>query len=354
MDGNMTYLAAVLAGHRRFELRSFPVPKVDAGEALVAVRSVNVCPTDIKKWNDAALAPILREMPLILGHEIAGEIVALGAGVAGFALGDRVAIDPVIRARDGDGRETLTGIGSAAGPVAANAALLRDRGIGGGFAELVKVPAENLIAIPDALSFGAASLIEPLADVVHGIALAGTVAGKRCAVYGLGPMGLLHVAVLASQGARVIGVEPREDRRAEALEFGAEAAVMPGGTGRIDMAFLVAGGAALAPTCAEALEALDPDGTLVIFASGTPGATVQLDLNKVHYARQHIIGVVGFRRVDAVAAIDLLCRGAVNAAMIRQPQIGLEELDRGFAETGSRGTRKFAIDLPEPVMSRRK
>jgi threonine dehydrogenase-like Zn-dependent dehydrogenase len=342
----VTYKAAVLTRPGAFEIRDLAIPAVDAGEVLVRVRAVNVCPTDIKKWKDGTLADMLAATPLILGHEIAGEVITVGPAVTQVAPGDRVAIDPVIRGIDGAGREVLTGIGSAAGAVQANAELLRDRGIGGGFAELVKVPVESVIAIPDALSFAAASLVEPLADVMYSLAVADPLSGRRCGVFGLGPMGLLHVQALKHAGAHVVGVDPREDRRTAALEFGAAEGVAPGKTGELDRAFIVAGGPPLATAAEEALRVLRPDGVVVLFASGPTGATLPLDLNRLHYKRQRIAGVVGFRAVHAKSAIEILLAGAIDVVRIRHPLIPLSDLGRGFAETGVPGTFKFAIDLP--------
>jgi L-iditol 2-dehydrogenase len=342
----MAYQAAVLTAPRAFELRSIPDPEVGSDEVLIEVRAVNVCPTDIKKWKDDGLAELLDRTPLILGHEIAGRVVAVGAGVEHINTGDRVAVDPVIRTRDSGGNEVLSGIGSAAGPVELNARLLKERGIGGGFAELVKVPATNVIPIPHDLSFAAASLVEPLADVVFAVEKAQPVRDRRCGVFGLGPMGLLHVEVLRHAGAHVIGIDPREDRRATAREFGAREAVAPGTVGALDCAFIVAGGAALTAASEEALKLLNPDGVLVLFASGSTNATLTIDLNRVHYRRQNIVGVVGFRRTHADEAIRLLRVGAIDVDRLRQPKIPLAELGRGFAETGTPGTFKFAVDLP--------
>lgn len=342
----MAYQAAVLTAPRAFELRSIPEPDVAADDVLIAVRAVNVCPTDIKKWKDDGLADMLGRTPLILGHEIAGEVVRVGPGAKGIGIGDRVAVDPVIRNSDAAGQEVLLGIGSAAGPVDANARLLKDRGIGGGFAELVKVPAGNVIPIPDDLSFAAASLVEPLADVVFSIEAAGPVKGRRCGVFGLGPMGLLHVEALRHAGAVVVGIDPREDRRAAAEGFGANETASPGSVGDLDCAFIVAGGPALAPASEEALKLLRSDGVLVLFASGPPNVALNIDLNRVHYRRQRIAGVVGFRRSHADGAIALLRAGAIDVERLRYPKISLAELGRGFAETGNPGTFKFAVDLP--------
>jgi threonine dehydrogenase-like Zn-dependent dehydrogenase len=342
----MAYEAAVLAAPRTFELRSIAEPDVVGDEVLIAVRAVNVCPTDIKKWKDEGLAEMLGRTPLILGHEIAGEVIRVGPEAKGVAVGDRVAVDPVIRNRDATGNEVLAGIGSAAGAVDANARLLKERGIGGGFAELVKVPAGNVIPIPDDLSYAAASLVEPLADVVFSIEAAEPVAGRRCGVFGLGPMGLLHVEGLRHAGAIVVGIDPREDRREAATAFGAHETAAPGGVGALDCAFIVAGGPALAPASEEALGLLRSDGVLVLFASGLQNASLHIDLNRIHYRRQRIVGVVGFRRPHADRAIALLRAGAIDVDRLRHPKIPLSDLGRGFAETGAPGTFKFAIDLP--------
>ena len=340
-----TYRAAVLVGHQAFDLRTLAVPALESDDVLVKVQAVNVCPTDIKKWKDASLDELLRATPLILGHEIAGEVVAVGPSANGVRVGDRVAVDPVIRDLGADGRETLRGIGSAAGPAKVNAELLRDRGIGGGFAEMVKVPAGNVIPLPDDLSYAAGSLVEPLADVVYSVAEAMPVRNRRCGVFGLGPMGLLHVEVLRHEGGRVVAIDPRVDRRENALGFGADEAVAPGDVGPLDCAFIVAGGAALADACEEALTTLEGNGRLVIFASGTPDAALSIDLNRLHYKRQTIVGVVGFRKEDAARAIVLLQAGAIDVERIRQPRISLEEIGRGFADTGKPDTFKFAIDF---------
>jgi threonine dehydrogenase-like Zn-dependent dehydrogenase len=188
--------------------------------------------------------------------------------------------------------------------------------------------------------------VEPLADVVYSVAEAEQVAGRRCGVFGLGPMGLLHVEVLRHAGADVVGIDPREDRRAAALAFGAAEAAEPGKVGELDRAFIVAGGPALQAASEEALRLLRADGVLVLFASGPSDATLSLDLNRVHYRRQRIAGVVGFRPAHAERAIALLSAGAIDVDRLRSPKISLADLGRGFAETGAPGTFKFAVDLP--------
>ncbi len=349
----MTFRAALLTGPRRIEVADLTEPVLARSEVLVRVRSTNLCPTDLKKWQDEKLAPLLRANPLALGHEIAGEVIDVGAGVTDIVPGARVAIDPILpchrcdecRAGRTDACTDVAGVGAAAGAPERNALLLSEQGIGGGFAELIKVPAAAVIALPDGLPFAAGSLVEPLADVMHSLEAAGAVDGRRCAVYGLGPMGLLHVQALRHLGAHVIGADPRDDRRAVALTFGAHETVVPEAMPSIDCAFVAAGGAGLVPAATGALNVLAVHGALVLFASGPAGAVLPLDANRLHYGRQRVVGVVGFRPRHARAAIDALVAGAVDVDALRTPRIGLDDLQTAFESVGRPGVLKPAIDF---------
>lgn len=348
-----TYTAALLTRPRCIEVGELEVPPLARDEVLVRVRSANLCPTDVKKWQDDALAPLLTELPLILGHEIAGDVVAIGDSVTEVGVGARVALDPVLPCGDcaacRDGRPSgclnLAGIGGAVGAPERNARLLASAGIGGGFAELVKAPHTAVILLPDGLSYAAASLIEPLADVLHGITATGDIRDRCCAVYGLGPMGLLHVQALVHLGAHVVGVDPREDRRETARAFGAHSAVAPEDVPSLDRAFIVAGGPGLLPATTAALEALGVHGALVLFASGPPGVALPVDPNRLHYQRQRIIGVVGFEPAHARRAIELLMNDAIAVDVLRTPKITLDDLQLAFETIGAPGVLKPAIDF---------
>jgi threonine dehydrogenase-like Zn-dependent dehydrogenase len=350
----MTYRAALLVGFQKLELASLEDPVPADGEVLVQVRSVNVCQTDFKKWNDPVVTKNVAVAPVILGHEIAGEVVAVGPAVAEDLVGSRVAIDPILVCGECPGClagrpeacENLAGIGAAAGRIDRNAALLAERDIGGGFAELVKVPVRAIIPVPDEMSYPAASLVEPLADTMHSVRAVGTVAGRRCAVFGLGPMGLLHVQALCHFGAAVIGLDPVGDRRSLALQLGAEEANSPDDheLDPVDVAIVTAGGTALEPATRRAMELLSTSGTLVVFASGSAGSHLPIDLNALHYSRQRVVGVVGFERQDADRAIDALGAGAIDVEAIRSPSVSLEGLQRIFETMQSPEVMKPAID----------
>jgi L-iditol 2-dehydrogenase len=333
------------------ELSELPEPAVGENEVLIRVVGVNVCPTDVKKWAEPEFIRALNGNPLVLGHEVAGEVVEVGPGVDELRDGDRVAVDPIVRrglhpALPSDAAEEILGIGAAAGSVEKNASLLRDFGIGGGFSELLKIPAGCAIPLPDDVSFAAGSLVEPLADVVHSIEAAGPLKGRLCAVFGLGPMGIMHAWVLLSEGAEVVGFDPREDRRRAAAGLGLRVMTAPNPADQFDAAFVTAGRKGFLPATQAALSVLAPSGTVVLFASGPRGARLDLDVNRVHYNRQRLVGVVGFERPHALRAIQLLHSGVIDVEAIRQPHFPLRRVQQAFEHFGDPGTLKIAIDMP--------
>ena len=355
----MPYKAAVLKGHRELVPEEFAAPSVDSTELLVSVGAANVCQTDVKKWDDSALATRLHGRPLILGHELAGTVASVGAEVnAAFCVGDLVAVDPVIREgtryfedaygadRDPE-RDLLLGIGAAAGDPVANAVLFETHGIGGGFAELVKIPAACAIKLPTGMTPEEGSLVEPVADVVRSVRTAGDVAGKECAVFGLGPMGLLHVAVLAHRHAHVIGIDPREDRRDAGGNFGATECRLPGETPPVDCAFLAVGGNALAQAFGEALGRLRRGGSLVLFSSGPSDMNIVTNLNRIHYGELRIAGVVGAMRSDLEGAVEVLRSGVIDVPALRHPRVEFAEVQRAFQLMGQPGVQKVGLDFGE-------
>ncbi|WOF22986.1 alcohol dehydrogenase catalytic domain-containing protein [Microbacterium betulae] len=347
----MTHLQMELSGHRALRAVEAETPRPGPGHVLLAVEAASLCPTDVKKWDDAALAERLGGRGLVLGHEFAGTVVETSDGDEAL-LGMRAAVDPVLRCGAcracTTGRPglctSLLGIGAAAGDPVACAGLAATTGITGGFSERAIVPAANLIPIPAAVGFAAASLVEPLADVVCSVEAAGLRAGERAAVIGLGAMGLLHLDVLADRGVQAVGVDVRDDRLAQASAHGAPG-VTPEQLDEVDVVFVVAGGAGHVPAALRGLEALAPGGRVVLFSSASAGRTAPIDTNRLHYRRQRIVGVVGFERHHAAEAVSLLERGAVAEEAIRTPSVALAELSDAFEAVGEPGALKPAIRI---------
>ncbi len=205
MTGTMR--AAFLESVQKITVRETPVPEPEPGEVLLHVHSCGICGSDLTVYKTGALAG----PNVILGHEISAIVERDPAGE--WPPGARVTAYPAGR---GCGQCVWCGEGKFR-------YCLNPPDIhGGGYAEYMTAPAGALIPIPDALDDSAAALAEPLGVALRGIELAGAQRGQLAYVSGLGSIGLLMVSGLADAGCRVVGADPREDRRALGLDLGCE------------------------------------------------------------------------------------------------------------------------------------
>ena len=183
-------LAAVLYGKEDLRLETVPNPEPGPGEVVIKVSAATTCGTDLKVWRRGGHARMLKP-PTLFGHEAAGTIVALGEGVTDWTLGDRVV------ANNSAYCGTCFFCDRHEYSLCQN--LLFNNGT---FAEYLKIPApiveKNLLAIPTTLSFSLASMTEPLACVLHGVARSNARVGDRIVVLGDGAIGLMFVAAMAA------------------------------------------------------------------------------------------------------------------------------------------------------------
>ena len=209
--------ALLLKEYMQLELTAMPEPDIAADEVLIRVRACGICGSDVHGLDGSTGRRI---PPLVMGHEAAGEVAALGASVRGLRLGDRVTFDSTIYcgqcsycARGEmnlcDNRQVM---GVSPGPYRRH----------GAFAEYVAVPRRIVYKLPDALSFEQAALIEAVSVAMHAVNLTPVRLGDTAVVVGAGMIGVLAVQCLRASGcARVIAVDPIEQRLAMARELGA-------------------------------------------------------------------------------------------------------------------------------------
>jgi L-iditol 2-dehydrogenase len=175
-------------------IESVDVPDISAGEALISVKSVGICGSDLEKWSGRMSARIV---PLLLGHEFSGVISKLSSEASNFKTGDRVYGIPFIPCKKCHycmhGRASLC----------INRNLVGSN-MPGACSEYVKIPAENLIHIPDGVSFEEAAMTEPLTTALYGIEKLGITKGDSVAVLGCGPIGLLVVQLAKNEGASTV------------------------------------------------------------------------------------------------------------------------------------------------------
>ena len=210
----------VLGNDNVFKIAERPMPEPEPGEVLFRTHYAGICGSDL---HAPMLDSYLREV--VLGHEFAGEVAAAGPGVEGWQAGDRAAVHP-----KGDVcrncfhcRKGWFNMCSDA-DISASAGIRRD----GGMAEYVSLPADKLRRLPDAVSTLEGAWVEPAGVALRGVIRSGFQLGKRAAVIGAGPIGLLTLTHLRNAGAsEIIVLEPSESRRAKAAELGADIAIDP-------------------------------------------------------------------------------------------------------------------------------
>jgi L-iditol 2-dehydrogenase len=215
-------LVAELTAPRQFRLVERPLGPLGAGSVRVKVNAVGICGSDVHSYSEGAIGDTPCQYPMVLGHEPAGTVVETGAGVTGWAPGDRAALEPAVYCYHCEfcraGKHNLC----------ANLKFLSNPGHPGFFREFVDLPPTNLLAIPPGLSFEMATLVEPLAVALHSLKFAALQQGETVALFGAGPIGLLTLASLIVAGAgRTWVIEPVSHRRALALQMGAAAALDP-------------------------------------------------------------------------------------------------------------------------------
>jgi threonine dehydrogenase-like Zn-dependent dehydrogenase len=200
------------------KLADMPMPEPAAGEVLVRIKSASLCYSDVSIIHNSYVGRKPVPVPLILGHEGAGEIAELGTGVTGYEIGERVALEPIT----GCGRCDMCQMGFPTMCMDWDHIGITCHGT---FAEYVAVPAWQAHRIPDAVSFTEAALIEPLALVVRSLEQSKPMLGDTVAVIGPGALGMMHVlAYKAAGAAKVIAVGLDQDlaRLKIAKELGAD------------------------------------------------------------------------------------------------------------------------------------
>jgi L-iditol 2-dehydrogenase len=320
-----------------------PEPEAGPGELLLRVRNCSVCGTDAKIWRSGHpdLAP-----PRVLGHEVAGEVVAVGERADGWSVGDRVQV--IAAVPDGTCHECRQGWMSVC-PNQERIGYQHD----GGFAELMRVPAKVLAVdgvnrVPEGLSFAEASVAEPLSCVLNGQELARVGEGQTVVVVGAGPIGCLHVRLARVRGAaRVLLLELNRQRLELAAGLvGPDEAIGADGTdtvaavreltgGRGADVIIVAAGSGRAQEDAVAMAARR--GT-VSFFGGLPKdrPTITCDANLVHYRELAIVGANGSSPAHNRRALELIASGAVPVADLITSRLPLERTVEGI-HTVARG-----------------
>jgi L-iditol 2-dehydrogenase len=310
-----------------------PEPVTGPDELKIRVRACSTCGTDLKIYRHGhhRIDP-----PRVLGHEIAGEIVEVGARAGDWTVGERVQVIAAIPC--GECAECRAGRMTVC-PNQTSMGYQYD----GGFAAYMIVPAsvlkvDGLNRIPEGIGFAEASVAEPLACVLNGQELARVGAGDEVVVVGSGPIGCLHVRLAKARGAaRVFLVEVNAERLARAAELVRPDEAVHAGDGPVADQILkltdgrgadvVITAAASAAAQQEAVTYAARQGRISFFG-GLPQAapTSTIDANLVHYRELTIVGANGSSPAHNAAALDLIASGAVPVADLITHRLPLDAI----------------------------
>ena len=330
---NSHMMAAVLYGKEHLQVEPVAVPTIDRGDILVRVKVALTCGTDVKVFRRGYHARMIVP-PAVFGHELAGDVVAVGEGVNRFAVGQRVV---------------------AANSAPCDTCYFCRRGLenlcedllfnNGAYAEYIRIPARivqsNTYEIPASVAYSDAALVEPLACVVRGFEETRPREGDTLAIIGLGPIGLMFVKLAKLRGCRVIAVGRRRTQLDRAASLGADELII-GSEGSdpvkqirslthgrgVDVAIEAVGKPS---TWHWAVNSLRRGGTVNFFGGCPNDSQVSLDTSLLHYSE--ITCKASFHHTPTYVrkAMDLVCDGHITASVFvnrEEPLTNLLEVMR--------------------------
>jgi L-iditol 2-dehydrogenase len=344
-------LAAVLYGQEDFRLEQVKDPSPGMGEIVIEVDVATTCGTDLKVWRRGGHAKMLKP-PTLFGHEAAGRIVAMGKGVEGWAIGDRVVAN--------NSAPCMDCFFCDRGEYSLCQDLLFNNGT---FAQYQTIPAQivnhNLHRIPEGMPMSLAALTEPFACVLHGVSRSGFAEKQvngikpHVVVIGDGAIGLMFVAAIALQNANVILFGGSESRLEIGRQFGAQETFNHRQIDSIESRVKDRTGGMGADIVIEATGVAEVWETAV--ACGRPGSTINLfggcpkhtsltvNTELLHYSELTLKGV--FHNTPAIVrqSLETLAKRELPYELMVNDDQPLEQLEQVFQEMKQRKTIKAAI-----------
>jgi L-iditol 2-dehydrogenase len=337
----------LLSAYNQLEIAEMPVPAIAAGEVLVRVEACGICGSDVHGYDGSSGRRI---PPIVMGHEAAGTVAAVGAGVQGYAPGDRVTFDSTVYCGEcaycarGDYNlcENRQVIGVSCGDYRRH----------GAFAEFVVVPQRILYRLPDTLSFAEAAMLEAASVALHAVRVSEARAGETALVIGAGMIGLLTMQAARAAGcARVLITDVDETRLGLARQVGADevlhcsgaelvAEVLKLTAGRgVDLAYEAVG---RNETVAAAIDCTRKGGTVTLVGNIAPEVT--LPLQKVVTRQIRLQGSCASSG-EYPQAIELIASGRMQVAPLITAVAALEDGPRWFERLHAREPNLMKVIL---------
>ena len=324
--------ALLLTDYKQMEVTEVEEPEVGADDVLIQVEACGICGSDIHGYDGSTGRRI---PPLVMGHEAAGIVVAMGANVTDLNQGDRVTFDSMVSCGKCEfcrrGNRNLCDdrmvLGVSCGEYRRH----------GAFAERISVPRRIVYRLPDSLPFEHAALVEAVSVAVHAVNVTPVVLGDTAVVVGAGMIGLLTLqAVRAAGASQVIAIDLNDKRLQVAKDLGAdhvlrgdqvdvvkEVAALTEGRGA-DIALEVVGAT---PTIKTAIESVRKGGSVTLVGNVSP--TIELPLQSVVTRELSLQGTCGCNG-EYPECIDLMNRGIINVAPLITAKISLSDGPKWF------------------------
>lgn len=326
--------AAVFQSIEDIQIKDVPDPVPKEGEVIIRPKYCGICGTDLSAWKYSTVGS-----GVILGHEIAGEVIELGPGVESWSIGDRVVPNSLIPCMQckfcHEGKFSICESVEFLGIT-----------INGGMAERVTVPANSLYSIPENMSWQEAALVEPLAIILHGFSKIHLRAWHSILILGAGPIGLLATKIAQISGAASIAIsEPNEFRRDLAAKIGQIKINNPKQTPptfAFENSFdIVIESSGVANVATEAFSLLKKGGTLLVL--GISADPVEADFMSVVLNEYTIKGsYMGFSEFQA--SINLISNQIIEVNDLITKCIKLEDVvEEGFQDLMNPDTKNAKI-----------
>jgi L-idonate 5-dehydrogenase len=340
-------LSCVIRGAHDLQIEERETPKPKAGEVLVRLGAGGICGSDLHYYHHGAVADFRLREPMILGHEVAGEIVEVGPGVTAVLPGDRVAVNPARYC--GVCHQCRTGRANLCPEVRFFGSASRFPHVQGGFAEYFCAAETQCIRVSSDISFPALACAEPLSVALHAANQAGKLTDKRVLITGAGPIGLLVAVAAQHSGAREIAITDLVQAPLDvAASLGVDHPINVGETpdalpaichkiGGFDVALEATGVPAALVDCIESVK----PGSRIVQVGMFSNATVPV--GRLISRELELVGT--FRFHDEFAqAVELLERGRISVESLITNRMPLARAQEGF-DLASDRRRSIKVSL---------
>lgn len=322
--------AAVVHGPGDLRIDELPDPVPGEGEVLIAVEWGGICGSDTSYFKHGASGTAQLKHPLVLGHEVAGRIAGLGAGVSGLDVGQAVTVHPATLVGDGQMPERLAGRTNLYTPTRYYGSAAFDPHTDGGFSQFRTARADQIRPLPDEVSTQHGALAEPLGVAFHAVGRAGDLHGKTVLVNGAGPIGSLVVAAARFCGAdQVIASDVSAAALRVARQMGADACVnVADGEDLPEDVEIVFEASGSPRALGSVLRSTARGGTLVQVGN-LPGSEIQAVLGEL--VTREITWVGSYRFVDEITDAIEAMRDGLDVGPLISHTFALEQAAEAMA-----------------------